>query len=420
MPMPIDRRAFLRRAIAAGIALPSAATVLAACDPGGSGPRERVTDDPLLDAPRGPDFTAGMPVERTAVLRVYQWKEYLAEDVLRSFEGSFPEGEVRVRVESFTHVGELVARLRDRSTRDDIVFPTVDVLGGLVAEGLLRPLSHGRLPHLDDLWGWFTSDDGPFYDPGQAYSVPYTVYSSGVGWRADLVAAADTPERSGDPFGLFWNPRYRGRVGMYDDHVEALALALQRDGVADLRDATEAQLRAAADDLAAAVAATGLVFTSDGAWDGLPEGEFAAHQAWSGDILTAPRYAREEGHAEAIEHLRYWAPPGPGKVVGVDLMAIGARGRHPELAHAFIDHLLRTPVAIRNFRWNGYQPPLAGVDVDAVSAAGPEAAPDAVPANLLPTLLSEEDFASGQMLVGFGPSEQARWLAQWNRVSAGG
>jgi hypothetical protein len=54
-----------------------------------------------------------------------------------------------------------------------------------------------------------------------------------------------------------------------------------------------------------------------------------------------------------------------------------------------------------------------------VSAAGPEAAPDAVPANLLPTLLSEEDFASGQMLVGFGPSEQARWLAQWNRVSAG-
>ena len=40
----------------------------------------------------------------------------------------------------------------------------------------------------------------------------------------------------------------------------------------------------------------------------------------------------------------------------------------------------------------------------------------AVPANLRSAIVSEEGFAAGQMLVGFGPSQDARWLAQWSRV----
>jgi hypothetical protein len=39
-----------------------------------------------------------------------------------------------------------------------------------------------------------------------------------------------------------------------------------------------------------------------------------------------------------------------------------------------------------------------------------------VPPNLLGTLLDDDSFSDAQMLVGFGPSEQARWLDYWNRV----
>lgn len=413
MASPLDRREFLRRAGLAIAGLPTASSLLAACssDPPPPAPSPEA---PLGAGGLGPTFQSGRPIERGAVLRVYEWKDYLARDVLRSFERRFSDDDVTVEVDSFSHVDEAVVVLADPATEYDVFFPTVDVLDGLIAARLLRPLDHGQLPNLDNLWPWFRTVDGPFYDPGARYTVPYTVYSSGIGWRHDRVAPSDAPDALVEPFDVFWNPRYRGQVGMYDDYVEALSLALQRRGVTDLRGATDDELAAAAADLETAVREVGIEFTADGAWDGLPGGEFSIHQAWSGDILTARRYAEEEGYPERVDRLRYWSPPS-GKVVGCDLMAICARGRNPELAHAFIDHLLQVEVGMANFAWNGYQPPLSALTREAFDDPS-FAWSDVVPPNLRDTILSEDDFAGGQMLVGFGPSERARWLAQWNRV----
>ena len=63
----------------------------------------------------------------------------------------------------------------------------------MVDGGLLRPLAHEALPHLDTLWPFFREADGPFYDVGQRYTVPYTVYSTGIGWRTDLVDPSRAP-----------------------------------------------------------------------------------------------------------------------------------------------------------------------------------------------------------------------------------
>ena len=404
----LDRRAFLRRLAAAGVTFPA---VLAACDrdPGGrqgSGSR-----------PVGPTFESRKPYDE-GVLRVYEWRDYLSKGTLSSFERSFPKGHVRVEVESFMHMDEAISRLQDTDSRFDVFFPTIDALPGLIDAGLLRPLEHGRLPNVGNLWPWFREGGGPFYDPGQRYSLPYTVYVSGVAWRSDMVDAADAPDAATDPWGVFWNPDYRGRVGMYDGFLEAISLALLRDGVRDVRTATDAQLDAAVGSLADAVALTHVRFTNDGVEEGLPEGAFAAHQAWSGDVLSAPGYAAAEGDFDLGAKLRFWSPPGPEKIVGCDLMAVCARGRHPELAHAFLNHLLDTRVGVENFCWNGYQPPLEGVTPQAF------AAPDSpwhmeVPPNLISTLLDNGTFADAQMLVGFGPSERARWLDYWKRLAPG-
>ena len=68
-----------------------------------------------------------------------------------------------------------------------------------------------------------------------------------------------------------------------------------------------------------------------------------------------------------------------------------------------------------NFAWNGYQVPMDGATSEAF--ADPSFPwHGAVPANLRSAIVSEEAFAAGQMLVGFGPSQDARWLAQWSRV----
>jgi spermidine/putrescine transport system substrate-binding protein len=330
---------------------------------------------------------------------------------------------VRVEVESFTHMDEAVAHLHDPATEFDVFFPTIDALPGLIDAGILRPLDHSQLPNLRNLWPWFREGEGPFYDPGQRYSLPYTVYVSGIAWRDDMLAPGDTPGSTSDPWGVFWNPDYRGKVGMYDGYLEAMSLALLRDGVSDVRAATDAQLEAAVRALSEAVAIADVRFTNDGVEEGLPEGEFAAHQAWSGDVLAAPRYASGGGYGGAYDEatgyrLGFWSPLGPEKIVGCDLMAVCERGRHPDLAHAFLNHLLDVDIGVRNFRWNGYQPPLEGITPEGLGGADPAWKVE-MPSNLLTTLLDNESFSDAQMLVGFGPSERARWLDYWKLVAPG-
>jgi spermidine/putrescine transport system substrate-binding protein len=399
----------LRAAAVSATSASALATLLGACT--------RASTPVARTATPVSPLESGLPVERDATLRIYEWKDYLAANVLHAFLRRFAAANVDVEVESFERMDEAVARLQDPGTDFDVFFPTIDVLSRLRAAGLLRPLNRDYLPNVANLWPWFRGEGGPFYDPNLEYTVPYTVYSSGVGWRDDLVAQADAPD-AGDPYAIFWNDRYRGRLGIYDAYREALSLALFRDGVVDLRDATDAELERAANALEEAVRVADVRFTLEGAEEGLPEGEFAAHQAWSGDILTAPRYAdrHEPGAGPSVARtLRFLAPSGPGLVVGCDLTAICARGRNPVLAHAFLNHLLDVDTAMDNFAWNGYQPPLTVVTGEAL--ADPASRwHGAVPPNLLNAILAEDAFANGQMLAGFGPSEQARWLDQWNAV----
>jgi len=408
---PVARRSFLRAAAVGTLGAPTAAALLAACT--------RASAPASIAEPARP-LASGLPIERDATLRVYEWKDYLASRVLDAFTRRYAEANVRIHVESFRQIDEAIARLGEPDAAFDVFFPTIDVLPDLVAAGVLRPLNHDYLPNIRNLWAWFNGPDRPSYDPNLAYTVPYTVYSSGVGWRADMVASADAPDEH-DPFAILWDGRYRGRLGIYDAYLEGLSLALLRDGVVDLRGATDTQLARAADALAEAVRVAGVRFTLDGAEEGLPEGEFVAHQAWSGDVLTAPRYAEQDdpgSGAVVARQLRYRAPTAPGLVVGCDLTAICARGRNPVLAHAFLNHLLDLDTALDNFAWNGYQPPLTGVT--AAAFADPSFPwHTAVPPNLRNAIISEQAFAGGQMLVGFGPSEQARWLDQWNRVVPG-
>ena len=333
--------------------------------------------------------------------------------MLDDFVRKYRRYDIRYEVRSFESRSESLATIRRPGADFDVFFPTVDAIGGLVAEGLLRPLNHDYLTNLGNIWPQFRGV-GPFYDSGARFTVPYTVFSSGVGWRSDLVRPQDAPSSAAAPFDIFWDPQYRGRVGVYDEYREAIALALVHEGVRNLNTTDPSALATAADALTQMARAVDVRATTEGAYEGLPKGEFAVHQAWSGDLLAAPRFG---GAPASTPLLRYWWPADGTGVAGCDLLAILAGGRNPVLAHAFLDHLIDPEVAMRNFSWNDYQPPVLPATIEVLSSLGSRARP-VVPENLLSALLSPEEFDRSTMLLPLAPAADALWTSAWAKFTA--
>lgn len=384
----LSRRTFLR---AAGVAA-GGAFVGACASPG---ERRRGGPAPIDDEARRLD--AGAAIERDATLRIYQWRDYLARDVLDSFTRRHAGSGVVVEVESFTTMAEAVDRLRRPGADLDVFFPTIDALPRLVSEGLLRPLTHELLPNVRNLWRFFRGGSGPFYDVGQRYTVPYTVYSTGIGWRRDLVREQDAPPALENPYDAYWNPRYRGAVGIYDDYREAIAMALLRRGD-DPNSGDTGAIKRAVDDLVVLADDIDVEVSAEGAYDELQTGEYAFQQSWSGDLLSAKRFGAVA--ADDAGDVAFTWPN--GGIVGCDLTAICSRGRNPALAHAFLDHLLDVRVAFENFRWNGYQPPV-----------GDE--PPEVRSSLEAAILHPDDLTDARFLRPLASDADAQWRVGWQR-----
>jgi spermidine/putrescine transport system substrate-binding protein len=346
--------------------------------------------------------------ERGGTLRILEWRDYLDRGVVRRFADRYAAWDVDVRIDSFTTISEAVARMQ-AGDPFDVVFPSIPALAGMVQQRLLRPLAHEALPHLGTLWPFFRASDGPFYDVGQRYTVPYTVYSTGIGWRTDLVDPARPPDTLASPYDTYWDPNHRGEVGIVDDHREAIAMALLRHGE-DPNTVDVADVDAAVDDLIAMTEVVDVEVSGEGAYHELQTGEYAIQQAWSGDVLAAQRFG--PGSSRTLARTGYVWPA--GGVVGCDLMAVCANGRNPVLAHAFLAHLLREDVALDNFAWNGYQPPVA------LAAAGSFDDPafpwaDVVPEHLRAALLDPEDLYDGRFLRPLAPGAAVTWRAGWER-----
>lgn len=403
----IPRRAFLLRSAALAASLPLI-PALAACEthePPSSGDASDgmlpIHDDLMLD----PDA----PIERGGVLHVFEWRDYLDHGVVRRFVERYAADDVDVRIEGFQSMPEAIARLQEPDAAFDVFFPVIDALPGLVASRLLRPLSHGALPHLSNLWPFFTDAGGPFYDVGQRYSVPYTVYATGIGWRTDLVPAERAPDALDNPYDTYWDPSHRAEVGLVDDHREAIAMALLHRG-SDPNAASDVEVDAAVDDLIAMTDLVDVEVSADGPYEELQTGEYAIQQAWSGDVLAAKRFGY--GTERTLSRTGFVWPA--GGVVGCDLTAVCAGGRNPALAHAFLDFLLEEDVALDNFAWNGYQPPIASASPS--SFADPSFRwSSIVPAHLMEAILGPDDLTTGRFLVPLDAARAAVWQQGWRR-----
>jgi spermidine/putrescine transport system substrate-binding protein len=409
-PPSMSRREALR--LMGGAAM--AGGLLAGCGSGGGsssavkvvvGTRDRPVKQPLYED--NPMIESGLEPEK-GPLRVYNWADYMYTRVLKDFE---EEVGVEVELTTFYNLEEATRKLRTGKVDFDVFVPTAEIIPKFVAGKLLQPLNHSYLPNLEkNVWPMLAS---PYYDQGSRYTVPYTVYLTGIGWRTDMVSA-DVAAMD-NPWEAFWDPEYKGIAGLYDDYRETIGVGMYKSGITDINGAKKSDLDAATDNLVELTDLVDIRYTIDGAYAKLPEGVFGIHQAWSGDMVNAPYYMPKGGDPSVLRFV--WPPKaqgGAGGYVSNDSLGVLNGAEHPVLGHMFLNYMLDDKVAIKNFSWNAYQPPINALNPDKLVSDG------TIRKNLATTVIEQSDFDMGQTPEQLTPEEDKQWLEAWSRVQQGG
>ena len=349
-------------------------------------------------------IASGLSPEKDAVLRLYNYPDYLDPGIIKSFEEKYADTGVKVELSTFNDTLEAMAKIRSGSVPFDIYFPSYDQIGKLVLADLVRPLQHSYIPNIANVYPEFLN---PFYDMEWQYTTPYFLYTTGIGWRTDRVSE-DIAARP-NPYDVFWDPQYQEHIAVLDDYREVIGMTLLRNGATDVNTGDDALLAAVRDALLQMNEKTQPRVTITGYTD-LPEGRLDLSQAWSGDLINAVSYL-PEGVDPSI--LRYWFPKDGMGVVNNDVMVSLKGGQNPVLSHLFMNYVMDAKQAMNNFAFAGYQPPQVSLTPEKLISDG------FIPPNLQEAIVLPGYFDSGYRLLELPPDTEAKYLAIWQQFKAG-
>jgi spermidine/putrescine transport system substrate-binding protein len=428
----ISRRALLRRA--GGLAgLAGAAGLVAGCEntttpvaaggtnAGGQGLLGDPTAGGPVDAAGIPlarrDYPVTMPrigdpvkssakPERGGELKIYNYADYVNPAVLKEFGKR--EG-VSVRVTTFETLEEAFSKLSAGRLDVDVIFSTPDQLSRLVGRQIVQPLNHELIPNASKtVWPEVRN---PFYDVGDRYTVPYVLYTTGIGWREDKLGSDFDPAKLEQPWDALWNAgKWSGRVGILDDKREGIGMALMRRGVTDLNTEDPDLIARAGDDLRQLDQDVRVKVTiSD--YETLGSGRMWLHQAWSGDLINAAISYLPKGTDPNV--LRYWYQVQGGPVFN-DIMTVAAKAAKPVIAHRFLNYMLDSKVAYENFTgYVGYQPPMIAIDPASLIRD------EVIPQSLRNSIVTRDAYANGNAFLTLTAEGERRWDQTWARFRAG-
>ncbi len=282
----MSRRGFLGRSAVAGLGALGGGALLEACAPAlaGSGtvplprPHNPVTWPLFAD---NQPIKSGLAPETGATLQIYNWVAYVNQSCLNSFAKKY---NCKVQLTTFNTMNEALSKLRSGLSFDVFMGVTVDTLGQLIETKLIQPLNHSYIPNISQAWPDFTN---PFYDQGWRYTVPYTIYTTGISWRKDLVH--ENPYAMRNPWAMLWQPKYKGKIAILDDYREGISLGLMKNGIYNLNTTDPRQIalsRHALEQLTSLVN----VRIDNNDYTEVPTGETWIHHAWSGDMAAAAAY----------------------------------------------------------------------------------------------------------------------------------
>ncbi|MBR1822039.1 MAG: spermidine/putrescine ABC transporter substrate-binding protein [Clostridia bacterium] len=272
-------------------------------------------------------------------LKVYNWYDYIDEEVLDIFE---EETGIHVNYVNFSQNEDMYTKLSTGAEVYDVIFPSEYMIERLIKEDLLAELNLDNIPNMANVLDNLLD---PIYDPGNAHSVPYMWGTLGIVVNTDMVPEPITSWEA------LLDENYAGNIFMMDSMRDTIGLALKVQGYS-MNTHDEDELAAAGDWLMAQKDSGVLAgYILDQAKDMMANNEAAMAVMYSGDAL----YAMEKN--DALDYVI----PDEGSNIWVDGMCIPKVSENKEAAECFINFMCRPDIAQMNMDEIYYSSPIKQV-----------------------------------------------------------
>ena len=275
---------------------------------------------------------------------IYNYADYLNPAVLKAFGKQ--EG-VSVRVTTFETLDEAFSKLSSGrlDVRRDLLLARPALAARRAQAHPAAQLRPGPEPEQQRLAASCTD---PFYDVGPRYSVPYTVYTTGIGWRKDQLgfdppSSTSRGTRSGRPR-AYTRPGRRAR---------RLARGAGHGADAPRRDRPQHRgARAAATRRGATCRSSNelvrVKVVDLRVRDAARRARSWLHQSWSGDLISAVISYLPKGTSP--ERARLLVPGCRAARSSTTASASAPGATKPVIAHRFLNYLLDAKVAYDELR----------------------------------------------------------------------
>ncbi|MEU5577521.1 spermidine/putrescine ABC transporter substrate-binding protein [Streptomyces huasconensis] len=252
-----------------------------------------------------------------------------------------------------------------QETGRDLICVTDWLAARLIRFGWVQKLDPANLPHA--YTNLSTQFRDPDWDPGRAYSYPWTGISTVIAYNKKATGGKKVTSVSQ----LLEDPKLKGRVGFLSEMRDTVGMTLIDMGK-DPGDFTDDDFDAAIARLQKAVDKkqvrrfTGNDYTSD-----LAKGDIAACLGWAGDIVQLQADNPDIGF-----HI-----PDQGYITSTDNLLVPNKARHKRNAERLIDYYYEPEPAARLAAYINYVCPVDGVRdalvrIDKDAAANPLIIPD--------------------------------------------
>lgn len=336
---------------------------------------------------------AGDPAARFKgkTLNLLTWEGYADPKFTKGFEEKYG---VTVKGTYFGSSDELVAKLRSGGGVYDIVSPSSDVATSLINGGLVAPIDLSKISAYNDLAEPLRNMTDVQKD-GKIYGVPFT-------WGPDyLVYDANVITEEPTSWAIFWDPKYKGKVSVWDDisniYLVGQLLGYDKTDKSALYNMTEEQLAAVKKKLIELKPQIRKYWATAGELNDLFKNkEVVVAVGWP---LT-PQTLNKEGM-----NIKSTIPQ-EGASGWIDRLMIAEGSGNKELAMLYLDYITQ-PQAMALV-----------AEVTAYSVANPKAAEHMSPEQRKNTYMDELDYYFKRLNFWQYVKDRKRYNEIWNEVKA--